>query len=548
MQLALVVLLSALLQQTPQTGTIEGIVTRSGSTLVPIAGAQVKITAPSPFSNGTLIVLDTTTDGGGHFLFSDLPAGVFKVEVSQEGYGYRASKFVFTSTLETSVTVAPGKRVQVPNLTLTPTSTIRGRVLDSEGHGVPNVPVEFLRMTVNDHGRKMWADAKVDTDTNDQGEYELTMLGPGDYYVRTILDTQTDLPIAVYYPGALDGSAAAAVALVEGSHMVADIRVGPALSGPTYKVSGRVSQSADLILMKRDSLEPVELSATAAADADTGRFEFRAVRPGSYDLWAGTEVSGKKLLSSTVPIEIRDKDIENVSLTLRAGVDIKGRLIVDANAQNLQLFRRLGGLGDTLRTEGSVRVVLDRNDRFRFGTAPEPVIDDSGLTFTFPAVPEGAYTIGAGLVSGTGARLQGSDLYVADIRAGARSVFDTGFQVGTDPVDSMEIIVGTGAVSIEGTVQGKSGLPAVVVLAPSFPREGNPSLYRSGVLPANGKFQFYGVAPGSYRLFAVPYLNETVPYRDPEFLARHESSALHITIQKGTTLGGLQVPYLNLGR
>src|SRR6185503_18784351 len=167
----------------------------------------------------------------------------------------------------------------------------------------------------------------------------------------------------------------------EGSQMVADIRVGPALSGPTYKVSGRVSQSADLILMKRDSLEPVELSATAAADADTGRCEFRAVRPGSYDLWAGTEVSGKKLLTSTVPIEIRDKDIENVSLTLRAGVDIKGRLIVDANAQNLQLFRRVGG--DTLRTAGSVRIVLDRNDRLPFGTAPEPVIDDSGLTFTF---------------------------------------------------------------------------------------------------------------------------------------------------------------------
>jgi hypothetical protein len=73
-------------------------------------------------------------------------------------------------------------------------------------------------------------------------------------------------------------------------------------------------------------------------------------------------------------------------------VDIKGRLIVDANAQNLQLFRRVG---DTLRTAGSLRIVLDRNDRFPFGTAFEPVIDDSGLTFTFPAVPEGAYTIGA---------------------------------------------------------------------------------------------------------------------------------------------------------
>jgi hypothetical protein len=198
MRLALVILLTALFQQTPQTGTIEGTVNRSGSTAVPIAGAQVKATAPSPFSNGTLLVLETSTDGAGHFVFSDVPPGTFKLEVSQEGFGFRASKFVFDPTLETSVNVTAGKRIQVPNLNLTPTATIRGRVLDSEGDGVPNVPVEFLRMTVDVQGKKMWADGMVDTDTNDQGEYELATLGPGDYYVRTILGDQTDLPTAIY--------------------------------------------------------------------------------------------------------------------------------------------------------------------------------------------------------------------------------------------------------------------------------------------------------------------------------------------------------------
>ena len=57
-----------------------------------------------------------------------------------------------------------------------------------------------------------------------------------------------------------------------------------------------------------------------------------------------------------------------------------------------------------------------------------------------------------------------------------------------------------------------------------------------------------GIAPGNYKIFAVPYLNETVPYRSPEFIARHESRAVSVTVQKGTTVEGVSAPYLALGR
>jgi len=46
----------------------------------------------------------------------------------------------------------------------------------------------------------------------------------------------------------------------------------------------------------------------------------------------------------------------------------------------------------------------------------------------------------------------------------------------------------------------------------------------------------------------VPYVNETVPYRSPEFIARHESRAVSVTVQKGTTVEGVSAPYLALGR
>jgi hypothetical protein len=561
MRLALIVLLSAVIQQTPETGTIEGTVNRTGSPIVPIAGAQVKATAPSPLRDGSLLILETTTDGAGHFIFSEVPSGTFKVEVGLEGYGFRASKFIFQPTQAVQVTVAPGKRVQVPNLSLTPSATIRGRVIDAEGLGVANLPVEFLRLTVNQDGKKTWAlTGMVETETNDKGEYQHEMLGPGDYYVRTILDAQSDLPIAVYYPETTNGGAAAPVVLGEGSQLVADIRVGRARNAPTYKVSGKVANpflnatpvSTDLILMKSDSSEPIgardmQLSALSLADRDTGRFEFPAVRAGSYDLWAGAEIDGKRFLAK-VPIEVRDQDIENVSLALRAGVDITGRLVVDGAAKDVQFFRRVSRVGDPLINAGSLEIALNRQDRFPFGTAPAPVIDDNGVSFTFRGVPEGPYTIRGTVRSALGAYIQNSDFYIADIRASGRSVFDTGFQVGSDPVDSIEILVETSGGAIEGTLQGKSELPAFLVFAPNSLRQGNASLFRWAVFPANGKFQLKGIAPGNYRLFSVPYLNEIPPFRDPEFLARHESRALNITIQKGTTTSGLQVPYLNLGR
>jgi len=67
-------------------------------------------------------------------------------------------------------------------------------------------------------------------------------------------------------------------------------------------------------------------------------------------------------------------------------------------------------------------------------------------------------------------------------------------------------------------------------------------------LTSNGPFRIEGVAPGNYKLFAVPKPNESVPFRSSEFIARHEFRALSVVVQKGKTSGGLQVPYLSLDK
>jgi hypothetical protein len=170
----------------------------------------------------------------------------------------------------------------------------------------------------------------------------------------------------------------------------------------------------------------------------------------------------------------------------------------------------------------------------------------NGNSFSILEVREGDYELSA-TIEGNG-QPPGPSYYIADIRSGGISVFGDVFHVGVDP-QALEVIVATEGASLQGKLLGStSPLPAAVILVPDFPRRGNASLYRVVYVPRNGEFKMNGVAPGTYKIFAVPYLNETVPYRSAEFIARHESRAVSVVVRKDTNLQGMTVPYLALGR
>jgi hypothetical protein len=82
-------------------------------------------------------------------------------------------------------------------------------------------------------------------------------------------------------------------------------------------------------------------------------------------------------------------------------------------------------------------------------------------------------------------------------------------------------------------------------LIPEASRRSNFSLYRIINLETDDHFEIAGITPGKYQLFAVPYMNESPPYRSLEFITRYEARAISVTVQKGMTSGGLQVPYLS---
>ena len=162
------------------------------------------------------------------------------------------------------------------------------------------------------------------------------------------------------------------------------------------------------------------------------------------------------------------------------------------------------------------------------------VVDESGNEISFRNVPEGTYEVSVSIQPGSGPL--NPDFFVEDVRVAGRSVYDNGLRVGLDPVDSVEIVIGRKGGSIEVTIPQKEKTAAIAILIPDSFRRNNPALYRREVLPASSeRVLLRGIAPGNYRIFAVPDTGESLPYRSPEFAARYESRAVTVTVQKGAT-------------
>jgi hypothetical protein len=433
--------------------------------------------------------------------------------------------------------------------------------------------VEFLRLAGDEEGRRIWRLVSSAVLTDDEGKYERTMLAPGDYYVRTVLENGP-LKIPVYYPETTEGGAAAPIALSEGGQVTADIRVAPAAGIAIHKISGRVirpdseaekSGYVELVLFKNNPTEPIEPLRPLATssmvllrrsrdlpDAGDGSqpFELRNIPAGRYHLVVNADIDGEEY-SSKAEVYVGDGGSEKVDLVLRPSVEIKGRAIFEGDLSSVRVLPN-GFEGDNRQARpqvGDIKLELNRKDGLPLGVSGPGVIriDQDGHSFSIRDVPEGDYKLAVRIESD--GQPPGSSHYIADVRLDGRSVFDTGFRVGLDPMDSLEVVVGTQGGSIQGKITGsQSPLPAALILVPESLRRDNVSLYRVLYLPRNAEFRMNGVTPGNYKIFAVPYLNETVPYRSADFVARHESRAVSVTVQKGSTVEGVQVPYLALGR
>src|SRR5262245_48128353 len=317
----------------PETGdaSIEGIVRRL-DTGEPLAGAPVDLLGlpvRSGFFAGAMSLRDGMTDAAGRFLFEKLPAGTYTLRITTANFSPPPLGGTSAPAATASITDGGGQKLSNLAFSLVPGGVIHGLIRDDNGRPAGNTSVWALRVAYRD-GRKTLENASS-VQSDDRGEFRLSGLPPGEYYVRAS-GTVDGNPVLAYYPGVSNPDSAALVRVRAGDEIFADMPIPPA---KLFRISGTVvnaipelaTEPQGFVLMPRDK-KIDDGSATIlpnlAVGKGSGYFEVRAL-PGVYDLIPAARATGAGnfyYYTARVPVEVRDRDVEGITVTITRGVEL----------------------------------------------------------------------------------------------------------------------------------------------------------------------------------------------------------------------------------
>ena len=480
-----------------------------------------------------------TTDAAGRFAIAGLAPGKYRLSAERSGflttqYGSRGpAKAGILLTLE------PGQKATEILMRLTPHGVIAGRVLDEEGEPVSGVNVQVLRQQYT-QGRKQMSRTNG-ASTNDLGEYRVFGLVPGRYYVGADIRRNPMLPqaedeyVTTFFPRTTDAAAAASVDVAPGAQ-VRNIDIALAKMH-SVTVRGRVVSEvrppAGAENARRANLN-VMLSArntTGAGSAMTfstpvtpqGTFEFRSVTPGSYFVVGAVNTTGKTL-TARAPIQVGGSNIEGISLTIRDGVPVSGRVRVES---------------ETTENIARVRLTLQPAEvgGMMFGPTPTQLVKPDG-SFLLEDVGPDRYTLSVnGLPDG---------FYVKSVRSANLDVLAGGLEIAAGSPAPLDVVLSPNAGQVTGTVidpkSQKAAAAVTVVLVPQEKeRRDREAFYQTATTDQSGRVTFKSVVPGEYRVFAWEEA-EYGAWMDPDFLRPLQSRGEAVSIAEG----GRHVVQVNL--
>jgi len=580
-------------QLPPGTASVSGIVVATGTNEpVPNASLELRRLDCNNFANPPEL-LTATSGPDGKFVFKNVRAGGWCIVATMAGGKYTPAEYLQRGVLGRGVTipVADGQTVTGIQLAMAPTGGIAGRVQDRDGEPLAFTRVQILEPFYQDGQRRLYILQVAQTD--DRGEYRFYWLPPGQYYVAAVREdtrrrqvvsvrpppgtgghredtapavvTRRIQPdgkvieetyLMVYYPGDPDTQRALPVAVQPGlttsgidisfaSGTVKSFHVrGNALNGMT----GKPAEGAQI------RIAPCEWAATVimpAANADAnGNFDITGVTPGCHMLYANTTMANPAApaapptpvppgpgaaapanappinLAARVPLEI-SADANNLQLVLATGITVTGQVVVDD--PSVTTIPR--GMSVSIAREPDIVGLPLSQSR--------GVVQPDG-SFTLPNVGPGDYRIYVSPFLNTfqwgppPVPQQLQNMYVKSVQIGGSDLLTDGLHVQGAATGSIRVLLGAG-----GRLQGQANdekrqaLPNVTVaLIPDLNLRGHPALYRSTSTDISGRFQFAGIPPGRYKVFAWEVIERDI-WQNLEFIRTIEDRGTAVEIREG---------------
>ena len=440
---------------------------------------------------------------------------------------------------------------------------VGGRVKDlspgasaAAGFGTAAINRISLGTLVYRDGRRVFQmSTTVQVDT--AGNYRISNVRPGEYYLRADSLLLQGLPL--YYPGTLDIDAATKIAVEAGQELVGiDFDI---VSPPTFKVSGKIvnvpaaaagnglpNAILGITFVSADPRSPDPNAAPLLQNTrnqNNGEFEV-SLPAGEWDLFpvipmrtAGTVTpfapGTPTYFTGRARVLVRDHNVENV--VVRAGSsDIMGRIVAPGFSSDD--FVRLRAMKITLTPTDNYPSPLVSHLR-----TPQ-VLGNYG-EFTFAAVPPGRYNFQLSSIP--------QEFYLSEMRVGSKSIYEDGvINVGTEPLDPVELVFGRGGGRVRLTINGTDAPGAAgnslsrVVLMPDDSRRENRLLYKT----VPGDFALLVIpdlAPGRYKIFAFQELPAGGAEQNAEFMMPYQKFGVTIDVVAGQAVD-VQVPWIPAGK
>lgn len=497
-----------------QGGVVEGTVTNS-VTHAGIEGVEVTMQSTAARNDQSYTA---TTDASGGFRIEGVPDGDFRAGFGKPGFMPVGIGLPGPGPIHVSAADGPLHMQFV----LAPFPKLRGRVIDGEGHPVPDANVELIH--IGGGGRPRATSGKDGAFVFEQmlqGAFVLRAVPPAKFQRPKSPADEPQIWAPTYYPSVTEQFRAERTALRGGDVDGYDIKL---CAVPVFHARGVVVDDygkpvagATLKLISPDSLDARSHAAFEEPEgqvksADDGTFEFPAVRPGEWYLMANGNRGGKAL-SGVVTGMVSKGDWENIKVHVTTPFTVKGT-VERPDARNAASSHHTWvGLipGWQIRLMG--------------------IHDESGA-FEIDDVVPGKYQI---LLEQP---LPGQ--YVDTVQFGGRDVLGQTVDV-MDASLHLRVVYKADGGRVQGSAEQCSR--GTVVLMPKEPALQNGEMIRTGGCDKSGRFDIGNLRPGAYYAAAfermeMPDLSYGLYYGgvvDPALIAEVTERGAIVRVESGQT-------------
>ena len=490
----------------------------SAKTGEPLVGARVTLASTRNQRDAGSVV----TEEDGRFEFRGLSAGKYSLFGARRGYIAAA----YEQHEQYSVAIVTGDGLETENLRLKlqPMATIVGQVIDEYGEGVRQAQVRVFREMHREGTTRV--EAVEGGQTDDQGTFEFTPLGPGKYYASAsaspwyavrppILEAApsyakgADRSLDVVYPttfygGATDSQGAEAILLGAGDRAQIEIRLSPV---PSLHLFFHVAMDAqhgyrmpEFQARTFDAMEQGISGSQAWTWPEPGVVEMAGIAPGRY------------------VVRIPDSSTGEISREAEVELTQSGQDMSEWKGEPLGTVKLTVKMANNEAVPAQTGVGLqDEENR----TTAYSQVSDRGEA-KFENLAAGKY----------GIRVFAQNKAYAVLRMSSGDAQAAGTRISLKAGESQEwsVWLAAGRANVEGFVkrEGKPAAGVMVVLIPKDP-EAHQDLFRRDESDLDGSFVLRDVVPGAYTVAAIED-GWGFDWSKPALLSRYAQHGLAITI------------------